>query len=74
MLVCLVCGQQRKTLKRHLAVQHDLSPAEYRERFGLKPSYPMTAPKYAQQRREVALATGLGRLKEPASQRRKGRR
>jgi predicted transcriptional regulator len=72
-LVCLVCGQQRKTLKRHLAVRHDLSPAEYRERFGLKPSYPMMAPNYTQQRREVALATGLGRLKESTWQRRKGR-
>jgi predicted transcriptional regulator len=65
-LICLVCGQQRKTLKRHLAVRHDLSPAEYRERFGLKPDYPMMAPNYTQQRREVALATGLGRLESPA--------
>jgi predicted transcriptional regulator len=73
-LVCLVCGKPKKTLKRHLAVRHDLSPAEYREHFGLKPDYPMTAPNYTQQRREVALATGLGRLKEPASQPRKGRR
>jgi predicted transcriptional regulator len=62
-LVCLVCGKQRKTLKRHLAVRHDLSPAEYRERFGLKSNYPMTALNYTQQRREVALATGLGRRK-----------
>jgi predicted transcriptional regulator len=58
-LVCLVCGQRQKMLKRHLAVRHDLTPAEYRERFGLKPDYPMTAPNYAKQRREVALATGL---------------
>jgi predicted transcriptional regulator len=65
-LVCLVCGKPQKMLKRHLAVRHDLSPAEYRERFGLKPEYPMTAPKYAQQRRDVALATGLGRLEKPA--------
>jgi predicted transcriptional regulator len=62
-LVCLVCGKPKKTLKRHLAVRHDLSPAEYRERFGLKPDYPMTAPNYTQQRREVAFATGLGRPK-----------
>jgi predicted transcriptional regulator len=73
-LVCLVCGQQRKTLKRHLAVRHDLAPAEYRERFGLKPDYPMMAPNYTQQRREVALATGLGRPKESKQQGRKGRR
>ena len=69
-LVCLVCGKPQKMLKRHLTVQHDLSPAAYRERFGLKTSYPMTAPNYAQQRREVALATGLGRPKKPAPRRR----
>jgi predicted transcriptional regulator len=60
-LVCLICGKPQKVLKRHLAARHELSPAEYRERFGLKPDYPMTAPKYAQRRREVALAAGLGR-------------
>jgi predicted transcriptional regulator len=70
-LVCLVCGKPQKMLKRHLAVRHDLSPAAYRERFGLKTGYPMTAPNYAQQRREVALATGLGRLQKPARRRRK---
>jgi predicted transcriptional regulator len=52
-------------LKRHLAVQHGLTPAQYRGRFELKPDYPMTAPNYAQQRREVALASGLGRPKKP---------
>ena len=70
-LVCLVCGKPQKMLKRHLAVQHELTPAEYRERFGLKPDYPMTAPNYAQQRREVALATGLGRPKKPTRRGRK---
>jgi MucR family transcriptional regulator, transcriptional regulator of exopolysaccharide biosynthesis len=70
-LVCLVCGQPQKMLKRHLAIRHDLTPAQYRERFGLKPDYPMAAPKYAQQRRELALQTGLGRPKKPAS---RGRR
>ena len=48
-------------LKRHLAALHDLTPAQYRERFGLKPDYLMTAPQYAERRREVALAAGLGR-------------
>ena len=70
-LVCLVCGQPQKMLKRHLAIRHDLAPAQYRERFGLKPDYPMAAPNYAQQRREFALQTGLGRPKKPA---RRGRR
>jgi predicted transcriptional regulator len=63
-LVCLICGKPQKVLKRHLAVQHDLTPAQYRERFGLKPDYPMAAPNYVQQRREIALRTGLGRPKE----------
>jgi predicted transcriptional regulator len=65
-LVCLVCGQPQKMLKRHLVIRHDLTPAQYRERFGLKPDYPMAAPNYAQQRREFALQTGLGRPKKPA--------
>ena len=37
-LLCLVCGKPQKVLKRHLAVQHELTPAQYRERFGLKPT------------------------------------
>jgi predicted transcriptional regulator len=70
-LTCLVCGKPQKVLKRHIAVQHDLTPGQYRERFELKPDYPMVAPNYAQQRREVALQTGLGRPKKPARKRRK---
>ena len=54
-LLCLVCGKPQKMLKRHLAVQHGLTPAQYRGRFELKPDYSMTAPNYAQQRRDVAL-------------------
>jgi predicted transcriptional regulator len=70
-LVCLVCGQPQKMLKRHLATRHDLTPAQYRERFALKADYPMAAPNYSRQRREVALATGLGRPKRPARRGRK---
>jgi predicted transcriptional regulator len=70
-LVCLVCGQPQKMLKRHLATRHDLTPAQYRERFALKADYPMAAPNYAQQRREFALQTGLGRPKKPARRGRK---
>ena len=70
-LVCLICGKPQKVLKRHLAVQHDLTPAQYRERFGLKPDYPMVAPNYAQQRREVALKLGLGKTKKQARRARK---
>ena len=70
-LVCLICGKPQKVLKRHLAVQHDLTPAQYRQRFGLKPDYPMVAPNYAQQRSELAAKISLGRPKKPA--RRRGR-
>jgi len=70
-LICLVCGKPQKVLKRHIGVQHELTPGQYRERFELKPDYPMVAPNYAQQRREVALQTGLGRPKKPARKRRK---
>jgi predicted transcriptional regulator len=69
-LVCLICGRKQKLLKRHLAVEHELTPNQYRERFGLKPDYPMTAPNYVQQRREIALRTGLGTPKKPAPRRR----
>ena len=66
-LVCLICGKKQKLIKRHLAVEHDLTPNQYRETFGLKPDYPMAAPNYAQQRRELAVKIGLGR---PRKQRR----
>jgi predicted transcriptional regulator len=67
----LVYVEPQKVLKRHLAVQHGLTLAEYRERFGLKPDYPMAAPNYAQQRRDLALQSGPGRPRKPA---RRGRR
>jgi predicted transcriptional regulator len=70
-LVCLICGKKQKVLKRHLAIEHELTPDQYRETFGLKSDYPMAAPNYAQQRRELALSIGLGRPKKPARRRRK---
>ena len=59
-LVCLICGKKQKLLKRHLTVEHELTP-----------DYPMVAPDYAQQRRELALSIGLGKPKKPARRRRK---
>ena len=59
-LVCLVCGQRVTTLKRHLRVAHGLTPAEYREAFGLKRDYPLVAPAYAARRSEIARQFGLG--------------
>jgi predicted transcriptional regulator len=75
-LICLVCGQKQKTLKRHLAVRHQLSPADYRDRYDLRSDYPLVAPSYAALRSEMARRTGLGRkpaLAEPAVASRKRR-
>jgi predicted transcriptional regulator len=69
-LVCLICGRKQKLLKRHLAVEHELTRNQYRETFGLKSDYPMAAPNYAQQRREFAVKIGLERPKKPARRRR----
>ena len=59
-ITCLDCGYRGKMLKRHLE-RHQLTPASYRERWGLKPDYPMVAPNYAAQRSELAKSLGLGR-------------
>ncbi len=59
-ILSLIDGKPYKTLKRHLS-RHGLTPAEYRERYGLKSDYPMTAPAYSDHRREVAKSLGLGR-------------
>ena len=60
-IVCLVCGQEQKMLKRHLRVAHDLSPDAYGELFDLKPDYPLVAPGYAEVRSMLAKKIGLGR-------------
>jgi predicted transcriptional regulator len=70
-LVCLVCGKQQKTLRRHLDVAHRLTPEAYREQFGLKPDYPMAAPGYSRQRSEMAKRVGLGQRVQPPSRRRR---
>lgn len=59
-LVCLECGVHQKTLKRHLQSAHGLSPAEYRQRYGLRSDYPLTAPAYSERRSAMAKAIGLG--------------
>lgn len=58
-IISLIDGRPYKTLKRHLA-NNGLTPAEYRTRFGLKSDYPMVAPAYAERRRTLAKAIGLG--------------
>ena len=59
-LICLEDGQQFKSLKRHLRTRYNLSPEEYRERWGLPADYPMVAPNYAAARSELAKRMGLG--------------
>jgi len=60
-LVCLEDGKKLKMLKRHLRSTYNLTPDEYRAKWGLAPDYPMVAPKYAEQRSEFAKKIGLGR-------------
>jgi len=60
-IICLEDGKKLKMLKRHLKSQYNMTPDEYRERWGLGADYPMVAPDYAEQRRELAKQIGLGR-------------
>ena len=70
-IVCLEDGKKLKMLKRHLRTAFNLSPQEYREKWGLSDDYPLVAPKYAAQRSELAKKFGLGK---GAKGRRRGRK
>ncbi len=59
-IICLEDGKKFKSLKRHLRTHYDLSPEEYREKWGLAPDYPMVAPNYAAARSQLAKKMGLG--------------
>lgn len=59
-IICLEDGKKLKMLKRHLKTRYGMSPDAYRERWGLAADYPMVAPNYAEQRRELAKKIGLG--------------
>ena len=59
-IVCLEDGKKFKSLKRHLRTHYDLSPEEYREKWGLPADYPMVAPNYAAARSALAKKMGLG--------------
>lgn len=67
-IVCLEDGKKFKSLKRHLRTQYNMSPEDYREKWGLPADYPMVAPNYAEARSRLAKEMGLGQ------QRRKARR
>jgi predicted transcriptional regulator len=60
-IICLEDGKPFKMLKKHLKTKYDLSPEEYRAKWGLPADYPMVAPNYAIKRQELAKASGLGR-------------
>lgn len=59
-LVCLECGRDFRSLKRHLASHHKLTPAQYRLQWNLPADYPMVAPDYAEHRSRLARASGFG--------------
>lgn len=69
-IICLEDGKKLKMLKRHLKTSYNMSPEEYRERWGLPADYPMVAPNYAKKRSALAKKIGLGR--KPGA-RRKGK-
>lgn len=65
-LICLEDGKKFKSLKRHLRTHYDLSPEEYREKWGLPADYPMVAPNYAKARSQLAKKMGLGQRRARA--------
>ncbi|KAB2694610.1 MucR family transcriptional regulator [Ochrobactrum sp. Kaboul] len=60
-IICLEDGQRFKSLRRHLRTHYNMSPEDYREKWGLAPDYPMVAPAYRAQRSALAKTLGLGR-------------
>lgn len=70
-IVCLDDGKKLKMLKRHLRTTYNMTPEEYRAKWGLAPDYPMVAPNYAKQRSEFAKQIGLGRATQTRAKPRK---
>jgi predicted transcriptional regulator len=66
-IICLEDGKKLKMLKRHLKTSFNMTPEEYRERWGLSSDYPMVAPNYANQRSSLAKDIGLGRRRLKAA-------
>ena len=60
-IICLEDGKKLKMLKRHLNTSYNMTPDEYRAKWGLPADYPMVAPNYAKARSEMAVKIGLGR-------------
>lgn len=72
-IVCLEDGKKLKMLKRHLRTTYNMTPDEYRAKWGLPPDYPMVAPNYAAQRSDFAKKIGLGR-KAGVTEEKRGRK
>jgi predicted transcriptional regulator len=66
-IVCLEDGKKFKSLKRHLMTHYNMTPDQYREKWGLDATYPMVAPNYAAARSELAKSMGLGRKPKTAA-------
>lgn len=73
-VICLEDGKKLKMLKRYLRTHYDLSPEEYRRKWGLPADYPMTAPNYAKRRSKLAKEIGLGTAEVTTNRRRKTRK
>jgi len=71
-LICLEDGNKFKSLKRHLRTQYNMSPEEYRTKWGLPADYPMVAPSYAEARSKLAKSMGLGQQRSKAASKRRG--
>ena len=70
-LICLEDGRKFKSLKRHLRTKYNMSPEDYRAKWGLAKDYPMVAPNYAKARSELAKQMGLGQGGRQASRKRR---
>ncbi len=73
-IICLEDGKKLKMLKRYLRTHYNMSPEEYRAKWGLPADYPMVAPAYAAQRSDFAKQIGLGRGGRPRTQKKVARR
>ncbi len=66
-IVCLEDGKKFKSLKRHLRTQYNMTPEQYRDKWGLSADYPMVAPNYAAARSQLAKQMGLGQQRRRRS-------
>jgi len=73
-IYCLEDGLKFRSLKRHLRSKYNMSPDQYRARWGLPPDYPMVAPAYSAQRSQLAKSAGLGQLRSAALAKKKPRK